>query len=166
MKQSIAFLFFVCFNMNINAQVTVSTNDFKILDNTNWEGTLTYIDYQSGKPTDVATTMQVKITEKTIEQNIQYVWEPDKNVQAITKIKRNGKFIGKQKVVSKIVKEDGSVQIITKAKGKDDEKKATFYYTYEFDSENYSVTKEVQFPNSDERFMRNSYKYKILTDKK
>ena len=123
MKQSIAFLFFVCFNLNINAQVTVSTNDFKILDNTNWEGTLTYIDYQSGKPTDVATTMQVKVTEKTIEQNIQYVWEPDKNVKAITKIKRNGKFIGKQKVVSKIIKDNGSVQIITKAQGKDDRKK-------------------------------------------
>ncbi|MDP4723753.1 MAG: SAC family polyphosphoinositide phosphatase [Crocinitomicaceae bacterium] len=166
MKQSITFLCALCFIININAQVTVSTNDFKILDNTNWEGTLTYIDYQSGKPTDVATTMQVKVTEKTIEQNIQYVWEPDKNVIAITKIKRNGKFIGKQKVVSKIVKENGSMQIITKAEGKDDGKKATFYYTYVFDSENYSVTKEVQFPNSDERFMRNSYKYKILTDKK
>ena len=66
MKQSIAFLCAVCFIMNINAQVTVSTNDFKIFDNTNCEGTLTYIDYQSGKPTDVATTMQVKVTEKTI----------------------------------------------------------------------------------------------------
>ena len=35
---------------------------------------------------------QIKISEKTIEQDIQYVWEPDKNVEAITKIKKNGKF--------------------------------------------------------------------------
>lgn len=162
MKQSIAFLCSVSFIMNVDAQVTASKNDFKILDNTNWEGTLTYIDYQSGKPIDVATTMQVKITENTMEQSIQYVWEPDKNVKAITKIKRNGKYIGKQKVVSKMHKEDGSVQIITTAKGKDDGIKATFYYTYEFDSSNYKVTKEVQFSNSDKRYMRNSYKYKIL----
>ena len=162
MIQSITFLGAMCFFLNTNAQVTVSTNDFNILNNTNWEGTLTYIDYQSGQPTDVATTMQVKITGKTIEQNIQYVWEPDKNVKAITKIRRNGKYIGKQKVVSKIVKEEGLMQIITTAKGKDDGKTATFYYTYEFDSKNYRVTKEVQFSNSDERFMRNSYNYKIL----
>ena len=149
----------MCFLSNLNAQVTISTKDFKVLDNTNWEGTLTYIDYQSGKPTDVATTMQIKISEKTIEQDIQYVWEPDKNVEAITKIKKNGKFLGKQKVVSKILKDDESMRIITTTKGKDDGKKATFYYTYEFDSKNYKVTKEVQFADSDERFMRNSYRY-------
>ena len=149
----------MCFLINLNAQVTISTNDFKVLDNTNWEGTLTYIDYQSGKPTDVATTMQINISEKTIEQDIQYVWEPDKNVEAITKIKKNGRFLGKQKVVSKILGEDESMLIITTTKGKDDGKKATFYYTYEFDSKYYKVTKEVQFTDSDERFMRNSYRY-------
>ena len=149
----------MCFLINLNAQVTISTNDFKVLDNTNWEGTLTYIDYQSGKPTDVAATMQINISEKTIEQDIQYVWEPDKNVEAITKIKKNGRFLGKQKVVSKILGEDESMLIITTTKGKDDGKKATFYYTYEFDSKYYKVTKEVQFTDSDERFMRNSYRY-------
>jgi hypothetical protein len=159
MKKTFTILCAMCFIINLNAQVTISTNDFKILDNTNWEGTLTYIDYQSGKPTDVATTMQIIISEKTIEQAIQYVWEPDKNVNSRTKIKKNGTFLGNQKVVSKIVKEDGSMHIITTAKGKDDGKKATLYYTYEFDSNNYKVTKEVQFTDSDERFMRNSYKY-------
>lgn len=159
MKKTFTILCAMCFIINLNAQVTISTNDFKILDNTNWEGTLTYIDYQSGKPTDVATSMQIIISEKTIEQAIQYVWEPDKNVNSRTKIKKNGTFLGNQKVVSKIVKEDGSMHIITTAKGKDDGKKATLYYTYEFDSNNYKVTKEVQFTDSDERFMRNSYKY-------
>ena len=60
----------MCFLINLNAQVTISTNDFKVLDNTNWEGTLTYIDYQSGKPTDVATTMQINISEKKEEWKI------------------------------------------------------------------------------------------------
>lgn len=150
------------FIINLNAQVTISTNDFQILNNTKWEGTLTYIDYQSGKPTDVASKMQIKISENTIEQNIQYVWEPDKNVESKTKIKRNGKFLGKQKVVSKNYNEDGSMQIITTAKGKDDGKKANLYFTYEFDSESYKVTKEVQFDGSDERFMRNTYSYTRL----
>lgn len=159
MKKTFTIMCAVCFLIKLDAQVTISTNDFKILDNTNWEGTLTYIDYQSGNPTDVATTMQIKISEKTIEQNIQYVWEPDKNVNAITKIKKNGRFLGQQKVVSKNLKEDGSIQIVSTAKGKDEGEKATLYFTYEFDSNNYKVTKEVQLRYSDERFMRNSYMY-------
>lgn len=150
------------FLINSNAQVTISTVDFNILDNTNWEGTLTYLDYKSNNPTDVATTMQIKIIENTIEQNIQYVWEPDKNVKAKTTIRKNGKFLDKQEVVYKLLKDDGSFQVITTAKGRDDGKKATFYFTYEFDKDNYKVTKEVQFLNSNERFMRNTYKYKRI----
>ena len=149
----------MCFFINLNAQVTISTNDFQILNNTKWEGTLTYIDYKSGKLTDIESKMQIIISEKTIEQNIQYVWEPNKNVETRTKIKNKGTYLGKQKVVSKFLNDNGLMQIITTAKGKDDGKKATFYFTYEFDSETYEVTKEVQFANSDERFMRNTYTY-------
>lgn len=152
----------LCFVTNINAQVTISTNDFEILDNTTWKGTLTYIDYQSGKPTDVATTMQIRVSDKIIEQDVQYVWEPDKNVKSKTKVKKDGRFLGNQEVISKIIKEDGSLQIVTTSKGKDDGKKASLFYTYIFNSENYKVTKEVQFADSDERFIRNSYTYTRL----
>lgn len=161
-KSTLTLLLFLLFLINSNAQVTISTVDFDVLDNTNWEGTLTYLDYQSNKPTDVATTMQIKIIENTIEQNIQYVWEPDKNVKAKTTIKKNGKFFGKQEVISKLVRSDGSILVTTTAKGRDDGKKATFYFTYEFDKDNYKVIKEVQFLNSKERFMRNTYKYKRI----
>jgi hypothetical protein len=159
MKKILTLVCSLCFVINVNAQVTISTNDFEILDNTAWKGTLTYIDYQSGKPTDVATTMQIRITDMTIEQDVQYVWEPDKNVKSRTKVKKNGRFLGNQKVVSKIVRDDGLMQIITMAKGKDDGKKASLFYTYLFNSNSYKVIKEVQFNDSDERFMRNSYNY-------
>ena len=162
MKKILTLVCSLCFIINLNAQIAISTNDFNILDNTTWKGTLTYIDYQSGKPTDVATTMQIKISDMTIEQDIQYVWEPDKNVKSRTKIKKNGRFLGDQKVVSKIVKEDGSIHIITTAKGKDDGKKATLFFTYQFNSNSYKVTKEVQFNDAEERFIRNSYNYTRL----
>lgn len=152
-------LFFV---INLDAQVTISTDDFEILDNTTWKGTLTYLDYQSGKPTDVATTMQIRITDMTIEQDVQYVWEPDKNVKSRTKVKKNGRFFGNQEVISKIVKDDGSIQIMTTSKGKDDGKKASLFYTYLFNSNSFIVIKEVQFNDSDQRFMRNSYNYTLL----
>ncbi len=144
------------------AQETLSLEDFKILNNTSWEGTLTYLDYQSGKLTPVASTMQMRITDNAIEQDVQYTWEPDKNVKAITKIKKKGTHLGKQKVISKIKKEDGSLQLITMAEGKDDNKKATLFFTYEFSNTRYKVTKEIEFEGSNERFMRNTYEYKRI----
>lgn len=145
-----------------NAQATISLADFKILDNTSWKGTLTYIDYQSGKPVPVATTMQMRVTGKAIETTIQYTYEPDKNIKAKTRIKKNGRYLGKQKVISKMINDDGTVQLITSYEGKDDNKKATMFYTYLINSNLYKVTKEVQFEGSNVRFMRNVYEYKKL----
>lgn len=145
-----------------NAQTTIALDDFKILNNTSWEGTLTYLDYQSGEPVPVSTTMQMKITDKAIETDIQYTYEPNKNVHAITKIRKKGTYLGKQKVISKSINEVGSVILITSAVGKDDNKKATMFYTYEYDNDMYKVTKEVQFEGSSQRFMRNSYHYTKL----
>ncbi|MFK7757622.1 MAG: hypothetical protein AB8B53_11900 [Flavobacteriales bacterium] len=159
MKTSLILLCTNFLTLCLNAQETISIDDFKILDNTSWEGTLTYLDYSSNELTDIDTKMQVKILENTFEQNIQYVWEPDKNIQAKTKIRKKGKYLGKQKVVSKMVNEDGSIKIVTTYKGKDNGKKATFYFTYEISSHQYKVIKEVQLSGNEVRFMRNMYTY-------
>lgn len=167
MKQfkSISFLitiiYFLTFKSTI-AQTTISLEDFKILNNTSWEGTLTYLDYQNGEVVPVDCKMQMRITDKLIETDIQYTWEPKKNVQAKTKIRKNGTHLGKQKVISKTINKNGTIQLTTINKGKDDNKKATMFYTYEFNSSSYKVLKEVQFKGSNERFMRNTYEYKRL----
>ncbi len=159
---SIAFVFGLAVFQSTIAQETLSLDDFKIVNNTSWEGTLTYLDYQSGKPTPVASTMQMRITDNAIETDIQYTYEPNENIKAITKIKKKGTHLGKQKVISKIKKSDGTLQLITMAKGKDDNKKATLFFTYEFNNHRYKVTKEVQFEGSQERFIRNTYDYKRI----
>ena len=156
-----SFCFLLVF-LQLEAQVSISTDDFKDLDGSSWEGTLTYLDYQSGELTDIATTMQFRTTKNSIEQNIHYVWEPHKKVQSITIIKKRGKVLGKQKVVSLTKREDGTTILTTQAKGKDDDRKAIFTFTYEFNHDFYQVTKEVQLEGSNERFMRNRYKYQRI----
>ncbi len=150
-------ILFVAFNTN--AQSKISLSDFKILDNTSWEGNLTYKNYQDGKQISIPTTMQIKLTDKAIERALQYTYEPDKNIFSKTKIKKNGRYLGKQEVIKKIMDPDGSFKIVTKYEGKDDNKKATMYITYELNSNSYSVIKEVEFNNSNERFVRHQYKY-------
>ncbi len=147
---------------SVIAQDKISYEDFSVLNNTSWKGTLTYSDYQSGELVPISATMQVFVSEKGIEQNIQYTYEPNKNVKAVTKIRKNGRYLGKQEVVSKTIGTDGTITIITLAKAKDDNKKATLHFTYIFSSNSYKVTKEVQFDDSTERFFRNSYEYVII----
>lgn len=159
MKNSILSISAYLLIFQLSAQATITTSDFEILNNTSWVGTLTYLDYQSGKPTDVATTMQIKISGNIIEQNIQYTWEPNKNINAKIKIKKNGTHLGKQKVISKTIKEEGTMELRTSFKGKDNNKKATMFYTYVVSANTYQVTKEVQLDGSNKRFMRNNYNY-------
>lgn len=145
---------------SIKAQVSISLDDFQILNNTSWKGNLTYINYQDGKPVSIPSTMQMRITDKAIERDIQYSYEPDKNISSITKIRKKGTHLGKQKVIAKSVESDGLIKLVTSYKGKDDNKKATLIYTYEFNNDSFKVTKEVQFEGAEERFMRNTYDYK------
>lgn len=147
---------------SVKAQVTISLDDFKELNNTAWKGELIYINYQDGKPVSIPSTMQIRVTDKALERDIQYSYEPDKNISSVTKIRKKGTYLGKQKVLSKSVESDGSIKLITTYKGKDDNKKATMIYTYLFNNEFFKVTKEVQFEGTEERFMRNTYDYKKI----
>ena len=58
--------------------------------------------------------------------------------------------------------DNGTRTIITSYEGKDNGKKATMYVTRQFNTTNYSVTKEVQLKNSDKRFVRNTYEFKKI----
>lgn len=146
-------------SISIWAQNTISINDFKMMDHTSWKGTLTYIDYQNGKPSYVETTMQMTIEDDLIVTNLQYTYEPDKNISEKIKINRKGTFLGKQKVISKTVDEDGTVVIETFYQGKDGGKKAKMFLTYQISNDSYTVKKEVLYKGAKERIFRNRYEY-------
>lgn len=147
--------------LTVNAQDTIQLSDFKILNNTNWKGKLTYKDYQSGKPTSIDATMQIEIDEEKIVYNIQYTYEPKKNNQSSVKIKKNGTYYGSEKVVSNSF-ENGVRTFVTTYEGRDNGKKATMYMTRQFSDNTYTVTKEVQLKDSKERFIRNTYEFTKL----
>ena len=71
MKNLITVVSIVLFTLISNAQSSVSTSDFEILDNTNWKGTLTYLDYQSGELSSIDTNLQVEIEGNKVKSNLQ-----------------------------------------------------------------------------------------------
>ncbi|MEM9679300.1 MAG: hypothetical protein AAF901_03170 [Bacteroidota bacterium] len=143
------------------AQDTISLSDFDPINNTNWKGTLTYKDYQSGKLVSVDATMQIEIKNDKIITSVQYTYEPNKNNRSSVKLKENGTYYGDEKVLSNTF-ENGKRTFVTTYEGRDDGKKATIFITHEFSESTFKITKEVQFEGTTERFVRNTYAYTKL----
>ncbi|BAO77057.1 hypothetical protein [Winogradskyella sp. PG-2] len=110
---------------NCNAQDPLKLADFEILNNTSWVGQLTYKDYQSGKPTSIDATTQIKIEDEKIVFNIQYTYEPNKNNKSSVKIKKEGTYFGNEKIVNNTL-ENGIRTFVTTYEGRDDGKKQLF----------------------------------------
>lgn len=146
------------FTLMLHAQSSISLSDLEILNNTEWEGKLTYIDYQSGEATSIDTKMQIKIDDGKIIYNMQYVYEPKKNNKSSVSIKKNGTYYGNEKVISNTVNND-SRTIITSYKGKDNGKKATMFISRIFNETNLSIIKKVVFKDGSKPLIRNTYTF-------
>jgi hypothetical protein len=137
----------------------INMDDLYILHNTQWSGQLRYLDYTSGKWTPVDASMTIEIKGRTIKTSMAYRYEPNKNRTSRIKLKEDGRFYGNEFVLSNLESEGFRI-ITTSYKGMDDNRKATLFMTYRFNTEFYSVTKEVLYKDSTERFLRNSYQFK------
>ena len=140
------------------AQTTISIKDFESLNNTNWKGTLSYLDYQSGEISNVETTLQIKIEGDKVKSNMQYTYEPNKNNKSSVQIKKSGTHYGNEKIVSNTFK-NGTRTIVTTYTGKDDNRKANIFITHKFNNTCYKIQKKVVFINTNESIVRNTYTF-------
>ncbi len=161
MKTTSILLIYLLAQTLMSAQATVKISDLEILNNTQWEGQLTYKDYSSGRLTSIDATQQIKIEGGKVITSIQYTYEPNENNKTTIKLRKNGSYLGKEKVISNSFA-NNTRTIITTYEGKDDNKKATLYMIYKFNELEYSVTKEVALDDGSERFVRNSYNFKRI----
>lgn len=165
MKLRFATLLFLLTTYLVGAQDALNISDFEILNQTNWEGQLTYKDYQSGKMTSIDATMQIAISGDKITSKIQYTYEPNKNNTSSVKIKKNGTYYGNEKIIDNTMTA-GTRTFVTTYDGRDNKKKATMYITHQFSESIYKVMKEVQYHDSNERFVRNTYEFNRIRNKK
>lgn len=132
--------------------------DFEILNNTKWEGKLTYKDYQSGDFVSIPATMQIQLKDAKLVTNIQYTYEPHKNNKSSVRIKKNGTYFGNEKIISNQY-ENGTRTFVTTYTGKDGGQKATMFITHQFNKNTYKVIKEVLVEQTKQRFVRNTYEF-------
>ncbi|MCB0705873.1 MAG: hypothetical protein KDC34_11210 [Saprospiraceae bacterium] len=128
-----------------------------------WEGTLTYLDYNTNEPYTLPAHLDVAPGRNDYQINASHIFpgEPKANSDFKLNISRSGNKLNKRKVISRTVLPDGKIQIITEYSYKDgDEKKmATNRVTYTIGKDTYSVRKDVQFEGTNDWTMLNNYTY-------
>jgi len=152
----------ICILSTINGQTKINISDFEMLNNTKWKGTLTYKDYSNGNLTTLQTTLSVSLKKNKVITEIKFPREPKANSKNSIKIKKDGAYFGNEKVITNEISEDGTVKITTSFVGKDNYKKATMYKMYLFNKDTFTIVKEVQYLDSNKRFMRNKQNYKRI----
>ncbi len=142
--------------------VKIQQSDIAMLQGS-WKGSLTYLDYQSGKPYTMpanTTISQIPQSNHLLVEMI-YPNEPKANGKDTLLVNAGLTSFDGHAVVSRKVLTDGSVEIITKHKGQDgnDDKDAIIRKTYTIGKNKFINRKDVQFVGTTEWIKRNEYSY-------
>ena len=159
MKILLSLLFSLLFLSCVVSGQSVAEKDLKGLEGGTWTGTLTYLDYGSGKKTEIKSNLNV-VKKSDDVWTFAYVYpdEPKANGSSEVLLADGGKTFNGQAVTSKM-RQNGTLQIVTTKDGDDNSKKAVFRYTYSITPKTFSIRKEVQYVGETEWFERNTYSW-------
>lgn len=159
---TILIAFFIAINCDAQVNSKTSVKEFERLAGS-WQGTLTYLDYSSGKPYTMPADLDIKRIKKTNQFRFSNMYPNEKSANSIDTItiSNDGKYIDKELVKSSRKLANGDREIITEEKGKDgnDNKAATIRHTYTFGAATYKNRKDVQFEGESEWINSLEYSY-------
>lgn len=128
-----------------------------------WKGSLTYLDYSSGKPYSMPAEVIIYRIEKTNKFLFSNIYPNEKNANSTDTIivSSDGKYIDNELVKSRRKLNNGDIEIITENIGKDgnDNKPATIKHTYIFGNKVLKKRKDVQFTGDTKWINRHEYSY-------
>ena len=162
MKSLISITCFCLFTTITTAQ-KVAPNNLKVLEGA-WVGTLTYLDYVSGKPFTMPanTTYQQSGNNPNIYlRSIGYATEPHANQKDSMIISADGTMLDEYKIISNKQLIDGAIEIISEKKGIDgnDNKPARIRRIFIITKKKFINKKEVLFDGTDNWLLRNTYSF-------
>ncbi|MBX9784192.1 MAG: DoxX family protein [Chitinophagaceae bacterium] len=141
---------------------TVSAKDFQTIIGS-WQGSLTYLDYTSGKPYTMSANLDVEQigNSNAFRFSNSFPKEANANWTDTITISANGTMLNNEKVTSKKILADGSVVIVTEVMGADgnDNKPALLRHTYTIGRNFFSKRKDVKFVATKKWVKRHEYTY-------
>lgn len=146
----------------LSAQPVVKPGSFRKAEG-DWKGTLTYLDYTSGK----SHTMPVKLNISALSKEagpwlltVEFPDEPRANGKDSFSISPDGRNVNRATVVA-VRKKKGVQYIVAETGGRDgnENRKALFRFTYEISRRSLVWKKEVRFEGEEQFFQRNEYRF-------
>jgi hypothetical protein len=141
----------------------VSAEDLRKLTGARWAGTLTYVDYRSNKRVSIPsnlTVTQAAGDETSWVFEYEYPEEPKANGRRSLKLGDGGTVFDGETVVERSGLGGGGFRLVTLKRGTDNDRDATFRFTYTLDASTFSIKKEVRPEGAPEFFERNTYSWK------
>ncbi len=141
----------------------ITAADLQQLTGAQWKGTLTYLDYKSKKQVSIPANLTVTPTAQDARSwmfEMQYPDEPQANGRETVTLAPDGRTLSGEAVLERTLLPDHTLKIVTEKTGPDNDKQATFRYTYLLSSNSFSIKKEVKYEGTTEYFERNQYNWK------
>lgn len=160
----IASSFFITVFGALNAQkpVQIEAADMQLLQGS-WKGSLTYLDYQSGKPYTMPANTNIAAIPKQHNLLVEMIYpnETNANSKDTLFINTARTLIDEGSIVSRKMLSNGDVEIITIREGQDgnDNKKALIKKTYTIGKHQFVNKKDVQFEGTSVWINRHVYSY-------
>lgn len=166
MKNFLLFIAIIFFSslFNANAQKPAGLNKADLaMFCGSWKGSLTYLDYRSGKPFTMPANTIISTIPNSNHLLVEMIYpdEPKANGKDTLLVNAGFTNFDGYTIVSRKSLADESVEIITKHNGKDgnDNKNAIIRKTYTIGKNKFINRKDVQFEGTTEWIMRNEYSY-------
>lgn len=137
--------------------------DLQRLTGGTWRGTLTYLDYTSNKTTTIKSTLAV---ERVASGPCSWVWyfgytdEPDHDSGTVQSLKYDGRVFEDERVLSRKLLPNRTVQIVTESKGEDNDRPSTLHHVYRISDSEFSLQLLVKPDGTTNFFERHIYKWK------
>nr|WP_314858380.1 DUF6624 domain-containing protein [uncultured Undibacterium sp.] len=146
-----------------DAKQIISPEDFKKFADVLWRGELRYLDYSKNVWVSIPSNLRVI---QAPQDPAVWLWsygyddEPHANAKDGIRLSQDGKKLGEELVISRMIMTNGDLRVVTKMSGIDDNRPAQFRFTYTINAENFERKKEVKLVNGDDYFVRNIYSWK------
>ena len=144
-------------------EAKVKQDDLQILTGTQWTGTLTYLDYRSKKRVSIPANLNVKVNGEDKWSWIfeyEYPEEPQANSKHIVRLSEDGRTMNDEVVLERTSLPGNTIRLVTEKQGEDNNRKATFRYTYLLNAKSFSIRKEVRYEGEEQFFERNGFDWK------
>lgn len=148
-----------------DAGAVLAASDVDRLTGEPWNGTLTYLNYESeSKSTIKSSLLVIRLPARpdggsAWDMRVGYSDEPEANSGETAVLAKGGEVFRDSQVLDRSVLPDGSVRIVTEQDGQDDNRDARIRFVYLLGEEQCSIQKLVRFTPGDEFFERHIYQW-------